>query len=368
MNSHLHGLGALLWAAAGIASAGLAGCGGDDHQEAEAGQRPPVQVRVETIQARNEAGIYRAVGRVKNARESTIASKVMGKVRAVRVKAGDLVKEGELLISIGDNDVGGQVGQSKGALAQAEAARVIARQSLDRMEALKATDSVTSAQYDMAVFDYHRALGAVEQARGALRSAQSFLQETRVIAPFSGRIIDTLIEEGEMASPGSPLVRIEGKGDLEFEASVTAHDITAMKVGQAVTVELDTAPGNPRAIAGDIHEIVPAMDRVTHSNTVRVRLGRTEGLLSGTFGRVLFFRENGRGPGVLVDRDRLVRTGQLTGVFVVGGDERIRLRLVREGLHYNGKVEVLSGLSVGDRLVVSPTSALEDGQPARVVP
>jgi RND family efflux transporter MFP subunit len=304
---------------------------------------------------------------VKNTRESTIASKVMGKVAAVRVEAGEFVKEGQLLISIGDQDVSGQVEQAKGALAQAEAARLIAKQMLDRIETLKQSNSVTQAQHDKAVFDYQSAVGAVEQARGALTTAQSYLQETRVVAPFSGRIIDTLIEEGEMASPGYPLVRIEGDGELEFEATVTAQDIHAMAVGQPVTVELDAGRANARTIRGTVHEIVPAMDRVTHSNTVRVRLDATEGLRSGMFGRVTIARASGSCPGVLVDESRVVRTGQLVGVFVVGGDDRVRLRLVRQGRQHDGKVEVLSGLTSGDRLIVSSTTELHDGQPAKVV-
>ena len=355
---------AVLWMAGTV---GLAGCGGHERQGGGAQELPTAEVRVEPIKARRDTGVFHAVGRTKNTRETTIASKVMGKVSAVRVQAGELVKEGQLLISIDDHDVSGQVGQAKGALAQAEAARVIAKQMLDRIETLKDSNSVTQAQYDKAVFDHERARGAVEQARGALMSAQSYLQATRVVAPFSGRVVDTLIEEGEMASPGYPLVRIEGDGDLEFEATVTAQDINAMTVGQPVTVELDAGRNDPRKIPGKIYEIVPAMDRVTHSNTVRIHLDATEGLRSGMFGRASFARTSGSCPGVLVGEDRLVRTGQLTGVFVVGGGDRVRLRLVREGRHNGGKVEVLSGLTAGDRLIVSETADLKDGQPAKVV-
>lgn len=367
MNMRLRNVVFLASLTAGTAFAGSAGCSEHDGQEAAAKELPTAEVRVVTIEARSDTGVIHAVGRVKNTQETTVASKVMGKVSAVRVKAGEVVKEGQLLISIDDHDVGGQLGQAKGALAQAEAARVIAKQMLDRMVTLKASNSISSAEYDKAVFDYELARGAVEQARGALMSAQSYLQATRVVAPFSGRIVDTMIEEGEMASPGYPLLRIEGDGDLEFEATVTAQDIGAMAVGQPVTVELDAERNEPRKVSGRIHEIVPAMDRVTHSNTVRIRLEATEGLRSGMFGRASFARATGTCPGVLVNESRIVHNGQLSGVFVVGGDDRVRLRLVREGRHIGAKVEVLSGLAAGDRLIVSETADLKDGQPAKVV-
>ncbi len=351
----------------GLLTFGLSSCAKHDSGEVVFQELPSVDVKVETIEARRDTGVFQAVGRVKNMRESTIASKVMGKVAAIRVKAGERVDKGHLLIAIDDRDVRGQMEQAKGALAQAEAARVIAKQMLDRFETLKKSDSASQAKYDKAVFDFQSALGAVAQAKGALKTAQSYLKETRVVAPFKGRIIDTLIEEGEMASPGYPLVRMEGDGELEFEATVTAQEIGALAVGQPVTVELDSGRNDTRELSGTIYEIVPAMDRVTHSNTVRIRLVEMKGLRSGMFGRASFARQSGSCPGVLIPEDRLVRQGQLTGVFVVGADDRLRLRLVREGRHLNGQVEVLSGLANGDRLVASAIEGLVDGQPAKVV-
>ena len=356
------------WLVAGVLVASMFGCA--DHAPPKASPKilPTAEVSVEPIESRRDAGSFQAVGRIKSVRESMLAGKVMGKVFRVHVAAGDVVKKGQHLITIDNSDARSRVTQAKGALAQAEAAKVIARQMLDRFETLKEKDSASQAKYDKAVFDYQSALGAVKQANGALSTAQAYLKETRVIAPFDGRIIDTLIEEGEMAAPGVPLLRMEGDGELEFEATVTAQDIAALRVGQSVVVELEVGRGGKREIPGVIHEIVPAMDRVTHSNTVRVRIQEHEELRSGMFGRVTFARMAGSCPGVVIAEDRLVRTGQLSAVFVVDADEHVRLRLVREGRRSGGKVEIVSGLGDGDRLVVSAVADLKDGQPAKVVP
>ncbi len=355
------------WFAAGVLAVAMFGCTDHAPKKALSKPLPTAEVQTETVESRRDAGSFQAVGRIKSVKESMLAGKVMGKVQRIHVTAGEKVKNGQLLITIDNSDATSRVTQAKGALAQAEAAKTIARQMLDRFETLKEKDSASQAKYDKAMFDYSSALGAVEQARGALSTARAYLKETRVVAPFAGQVIDTLIEEGEMAAPGVPLLRIEGDGELEFEATVTAQDISALRVGQSVTVELEVGRGEKREIPGTIYEIVPAMDRVTHSNTVRVRVKETDGLRSGMFGRATFARVAGSCPGVVIDEDRLVRMGQLSAVFVVDTDDRIRLRLVREGRISNGKVEIVSGLSDGDRLVVSAIDTLKDGQPAKVV-
>lgn len=127
---------------------------------------------------------------------------------------------------------------------------------LDRFERLKELDSASGAKHDQAVFDYNSAVDAVEQASGAVRTAETYLKESTVLAPFDGRIVDTLIEQGEMASPGMPLVRIEGSGPLEFEASVNAQDSAGITLGQVAVVVVDAgrrrAPAAARKVQGTV--------------------------------------------------------------------------------------------------------------------
>jgi multidrug efflux system membrane fusion protein len=352
----------------GLAAAlGLAACS-PEHPEAHAPRvLPTADVQVRTVELSASSGQIHAIGRIKNARESTIASKVMGKVQQVRVKAGDPVRAGALLLEIDSADAAARVAQAKGALAQADAARTIAKQMLERFERLKAQDSASEAKHDQAVFDYQSAMGAVEQASGALRTAEAYLRESRVLAPFDGRVVDTLIEEGEMASPGMPLLRVEGDGELEFEASVNATDTSLIAVKQPVTVVVDVSRDEVREVAGTVAEVVPSLDRITHTNTVRIRVSDPAGLRSGMFGRARFMAGAESCASVFVSADRVIRRGQLSAVFILDGDGVVRLRLVREGERRGQEVEILSGLAEGDRLIVGDTRSLVDGQPGRVV-
>lgn len=327
---------------------------------------PPATVQIQTLELDSGKGQLEAVGRVKYKRESTVSARVMGRVIDVRVKSGDTVRKGQVLLRIDDRDARGRVDQARGALTSAKAAAEVAKQMLERFEKLRAQDAASKAKLDKARFDFDNAQGAIIQARGALQTAQAFLKDTVVLSPYSGKVVDTMIEEGEMAAPGYPLVRIEGQSDLEFEATVSARDLGAIHEGMDVEVFLDTTRGEPQKIAGTVTEVVPAADRVTHSNLVRVKLTDTDGVRSGTFGRVRFADVESSCDGMLVAQDRIVRRGQLEAVFVVDETDRVRLRLVRTGRTVGPEIEVLSGLSEGDRLVVSKLSDLVDGQPAKV--
>jgi RND family efflux transporter MFP subunit len=354
----------------GMMIAGLSlfasGCSHDT--PAEAMELPTAEVSVAMLSAGTEGGYFETVGRVKNVRESILASKVMGSVTALKVKSGDHVKRGQLLLSIDAKDVAGQVQQAGGALAQANAALSISKSNFERFEELKASGSASQAEYDKALFDYQTAQGAVKQAKGAMATAGSYLSEARVTAPFDGIVVDTMIEQGEMVAPGRPLVRMEGatqgKSDLEFETTVTERDVDHLKVGTSIDVALDTL--GDKLVDGTISEIVPSSDG-THSNTVRVKLEGVDGIRTGMFGRARFALPEGAAAVMTVPADRIVRHGQLSAIYVVDATDTIRLRLIREGRTLGDRVEVLGGPSATDRLVISEIARLIDSQGAKVV-
>lgn len=346
----------------------LAAAGCASHEPASiAAPKPTAEVTVRTLSAAGDAATFMTVGRVKNVKESVLASKVMGMVNEVRVKSGDAVKKGALLMRIDDRDVLGGVQQAKGAVAQAEAGLSIAETNFKRFEELFKKGSASQAEFDKARFEYESAQGAVKTARGALATAGSMAGEARVTAPFDGTVVDTMIEQGEMVAPGRPLVKIEGASEqLEFETTVDERDVRELSVDQVVAVTLDLSRDEQKETKGTISEIVPASDTGTHTTTVRIRLNDQDGVRSGTFGRARFPRGGERSTSLTVPADRVVQHGQLSGVYIVDETDAVRLRLVRTGRAMGQDVEILSGLRDGDRLITSPTEKLIDGQPAKV--
>lgn len=327
---------------------------------------PVAQVKTQILELEGDASQLEAVGRVKNLKESTVSARVMGRIMKVRVKAGTQVRKGQVLLRIDDRSARSRVEQARGALASATAAEQIAGQMLARFEKLRSQDAASKAKFDKATFDHENAKGAVIQGRGALLGAQTFLKDTVVMAPFAGKVVDTLIEEGEMAAPGYPLVKIEGVSNLEFEATVSGRDIGAIEQNMKVQIFLDVGRGKSREISGTVSEIVSVSDRITHSNLVRIRLSETDGVRSGVFGRVRFSSVKSSCDGLLVPIDRIISKGQLAAVYVVDETDHVRLRLVKAGRQVDGQTEILGGLSQGDRFIASDLKDLIDGQPAEV--
>jgi RND family efflux transporter MFP subunit len=357
------------FAGATVLAIGTSGCGTHEAKSKDHASvaLAPAKVDVRAVHAATEGGALQAIGRVKNVRESTLTARAMGKIVAVAVKSGDTVKTGQVLARIDDADAQGRVAQARGAVAQAEAARVIAKQNLERFEKLRETDSASEAKYQKAVFDFQSAVGAHEQASGALRTAEAYLRETTIVAPFDGRVVDTLVEVGESAAPGQPVARLEGGSEMEFEATVGAAEIAAIARGQRATVAVDGPAGAVLELAGTVTEVVPAQDVMTHTSTVRIRIDPDARIRSGMFGRARFSVGVKSCPSVYVPADLVQRRGQLSALFVVDSGNALRLRLVTEGAKRGTDVEILSGLADGERLVVSDVRALKDGQPAQVV-
>jgi len=187
-----------------------------------------------------------------------------------------------------------------------------------------------------------------------------------VTAPFAGIITDMRAEVGTLAAPGVSLVTLEDDRRYRLEVAVEESRVGVVRVGDAVKVIIEAA--GPGEFPGRVAEIVPTLDTGSRSYTVKIDLqaeATPPGLLrSGLYGKARF--AVGQRQALLVPRAAVTTRGQLVGVFAVDGENVARLRLIKTGKEYGDRVEVLSGLSAGDRIAVSRLEALSDG--AKVAP
>lgn len=346
----------------GLSLSLLAGSGCGKH-EAKHTEAPPVPVRVATVQPVRESGSVEAVGTLRAAREATIAGKVMGTVVEIRKRAGDTVRQGEILLVIDSRDVAGQVAQAEGALAQARAAAVLAETNFKRFEQLFARGAASQLELDQARYQHETALGAVRQAEGAVTTATSYQAYARIPAPFAGRVVDQLCEEGDLASPGRPLMKLEDSSHLRLFASLEASRADAAIVGARVEVLVPSRPG--RTIAGTIAEVTPAADPGTRSILVKIDLEEDPALKAGVFGRALL--PLGERDVLRVPATAVVRRGGMAGVFVADGG-RAMFRMVVLDEDRPEAPAVTSGLSGGESVVLDPPATLEVGSRVEVRP
>lgn len=376
------------------AALAAAGCGAHESPAREA-SRAPLDVQVGQALVRSVSRPLEAGGVVRARTTATLVSRIVAEVHAVLVQPGDRVKAGQPLIRLDARDLAAGQARAQAGLAAAEqAARaaVTARDGADaglalasathrRLAELRAKNSATPHELDQAVSGLKgaeaQALGAqagvrqaeagVEAARAALSSASVAVSWATITAPFDGIVTEKMVEPGNMASPGVPLMTVEDTRGFRLEVRVDESRAAAIDREKPVPVILDSADspsGSAPALEGTISEFSRALDPGSHAFLVKIDLPARSGVRSGMFGRARF-----AGPqtdALLVPPTAVVQRGQVSAVFVVGSD-RASLRLVQVGSATEAGTELTAGVEAGERVVVAPPPGLVDGAPVREV-
>lgn len=342
--------------------------------------------------ARSEqALLYEAIGTIQPRMSTTLSSKVMGNVLEVLKREGDPVSEGEVVVKIDAKDLasdlaGARAGLSETvamvselekSLAAAEAQKDQAASSLNlaemtfgRMKGLFEKKSISKQEYDQAENQLNMARSQMKaaeaqiagisarrgtiqakmgQAQAGINKVQTIKNLAEVTAPFAGKVTDRRIEPGMLAAPGVPLLVIEDDQHLRFEAIVPESLIASIEVGLEVPVLVDALPDRP--LAGKVAEIAPSGDVLSHSFLVKIAVPVAPGLRSGMYGRGRFLQ--GREQVVLVPRAAVETRGQLEGLWIERAGQPIYC-LIRTGRSFGDQIEVLTGLSEGERFLAEP--------------
>jgi RND family efflux transporter MFP subunit len=236
--------------------------------------------------------------------------------------------------------------QMRETLKAAQAQRDLAKSELARVEELLKRNVTTRQRHDQVVSALRVAEAEVDRLRQSLAEAETALSYTEIRAPGAGRVIDRLAEPGDVAAPGQPLLRLYDPAALRVEAPVRESLAVNLTVGQTLRVEI---PALQETVEGPIDEIVPFSDPGARTLLVKVAIPADPRLLAGMFARAAI--PAGERERILVPATAVTRIGQLEFVTVVGEDGVAR-RLVTTGNSTgDGRIEVLSGLRAGERVV-----------------
>ena len=332
----------------------VAGCKGKEEKSEI--KRPVVSdVTMAVITSTTVDEFYETTGTVRSDRTSMVASRAMGVVTSLLVREGDIVKAGQLLLTIDDRNATQRVRAAGMVVESAKQNKSLAEMTWQRYKNLYDDKALTrqemdqvEAQKKVAEAEYERVKAMAEEAR----INQSF---TQVTAPVSGRVTERRTDTGSMASPGMPLLIIEGGGSPTIEASVDAGLGNKVKAGMSVTAVIETLDGPLR---GKVREVFPAVDPLSRTFTIKVGLKDVRPK-SGLFARVRI--PVGKREAILVPAKAVVSKGQLTGVYAVDGQGVIAYRLVRAGNASAAGTEILSGLAAGDRVITDGIDRVIDG-------
>jgi RND family efflux transporter MFP subunit len=348
-------------------------------------ESPPARVsglRIETARLEMLPDVYEAAGTVRSATTSVLAAQIPGTVLAVRVKAGDRVRRGQLLVVLDDRTPRAQLAAARAgveeaaqggteidqAIAAAAADRQFAEATFKRYQGLLEKNSVSKQEFEGAESRYkaalanERALAAKKkqiEARGAqaashVESAQAVYSYSHVTSPIDGMVASKAVDPGTVVMPGMPLLTVEDPNRYRLEASVPERVVSKVALGMKVRVD-----SGGKSAEGHVAEIVPSADPASRTFLVKIELPRHAGCRSGDYGTARF--AIGEARRLLVAREAVAVHGQLEGVYVLGPENKAEFRLIKTGKDFEGRVEVLSGLNEGERVVVSQAAQLRDG-------
>lgn len=306
-----------------------------------AGSRVEVRTSIET-QATRIAGTVRPTD------ETLLGSRVLSTVLAIHVRAGETVSRGDLLVELDAAAASAALEQRRQAEASAIAALEAATLARDRARQVFDRGSLSQADFDAALTAFRRARAERERAAQAVAEAGTLLSFTRIEAPIDGRIVERLVEPGDVVAPGQPLLKLFNPGRLRIEAEVRESLVARVNPGDTLRARIDAID---RELAVTVEEIVPTANPGSRTFLVKALLPTLEDVYPGMFARLeipVGTREVIRVPVAAVER-----TGQLTFVRTIAGGAAER-RMVRVGAATATGIEVVSGLAAGETLVLPP--------------
>jgi RND family efflux transporter MFP subunit len=331
---------------------GLIWVQGGFHSKVPGGLSRPVAEKlpeVKTIQVQAESTVETVTvpGTVAAREIARVAARILGYVVELKADAGDEVQKGQILLRIDTKEMAERLDQAKANLESAKADLTKARNDYGRFKALFENQSVAKKDYDDALAKYEVAQAAEQRSEAALEEARTAMSYGVVTSPFDGVVAERNVNLGDLATPGRTLMSIYNPETLELVAAVGEQYAAFVETGGLVRLEV---PSIDLKQNSTVREVVPQRDEKSRTITIKAPLSPTKGLKPGLYGRLSF---NTRASEAIVIPAAAVHVvGQLETVKVLE-DGTIMVRHVKTGRNLDeGKVEIISGLTAGERVVI----------------
>lgn len=332
----------------------LAGCGRGDAAPQTGGGGPggrgmggPVPVETDTVVIGDIAREVSVSGTVTPIRSVGVNAQLGGALLSVLVQEGDTVSEGRVLARIDDRELQSQ-------LRSAEAAYEVAASAMERAEQLLARQVITQPEYERD----RTAFEAARSQRDQLLTRTGFAE---VRAPVTGVVTEKNVEAGDVVGPNTRLFNLADVSTMVVRVSVSELDVVEMAPGQQVRVSLDAYPGE--RLTGGIRRVFPSADPGTRLVPVEVEITGAESrrlARPGFLARVTFSL-NPHSGALLIPAEAVVSRPGGQGIFVVTEAGTVAFRSITTGASQSGRVEVVTGVRAGERVVVAGANQLRDG-------
>jgi RND family efflux transporter MFP subunit len=334
------------------------------------------------VEASAGTPILTASGYVVARRKAVVSAKIQGRLSALRVEEGSVVREGETLARLESIDYEAAVARSRAAVQRAEAELAENRRQLRLADDMAKQKVISDDQREAAGSRVRIAEAALAQAAADLSFAEAQLQNTVIRAPFGGVVVKKMAEVGESVAPIPPGVNISTSSGaivaladletLEVEADVAEANVAKVASGQPAEVTVEAIPD--RRYKAVLRQVIPTADRTKATVMVKVTiLDKDKDLKPEMSAKVTFLEPEKKEqpdaaaaqPVVLVPRSAVATRDGKPTVFLVR-EGKAQARAVVLGTERQGQVIVQDGLAGGETIVAKPGDELKDGSPVRV--
>ncbi len=342
--------------------------------------KPVVELGVVTTLSPAQADVkLMATGYVVPQRRAMVAARQQGRISKLHVVEGQEVKEGALIASLESDDPAAALSEARAGLLTAQARLAAARANLaeaelqlSREKQLMATNTTNQAaldtaqsRSDVARANVQAAEADVATARARAERAQVTMDNTRIVAPFSGRVVRKLVETGEIPNQQNAVVELVDFNTLVLEADVSESKIGQVRLDDPAEMTLDAYPTVRHR--GQVAEIRPTVDKQKATVLVKVKfVDPVPGILPQMAGRVLFLShaldaEKLKEPAKIVVPAAAIVEREGSKVVFTAGDGRVRLVSIVVGDRLGEAYELKQGPAPGTKVVLRPDERLEDG-------
>lgn len=348
---------------------------------------PAITVDVTTVSLvypSQSLSILNASGYIVAQRKAAVASKITGRLVALRVEEGSKVKKGQIIAQMESADVSAAKDQAAANLNTARANLEQVKEDRNNLEKdyaryrrLAEGGYVAQSEYDAINTRYKRAIEGVKAAEATvmaaaavLTGAKANLDYTLIRAPFNGVVLTKNADVGDIVTPlgaaataKAAVVTIADMSSLQVEVDVSETSIASIRVGQPCDIQLDAL--SDKRFRGEVHAIVPTVDRTKATVLVKVRfLDLDPRMLPDMSAKVSFLSRNLKPeelkPRIAVNQAAFMNSSEQSIVFLLQGSH-VQQTSLQLGKKLGDMMEVTEGLKPGDRVVINPPKGLKNG-------
>lgn len=336
------------------------------------------QVQTEAVISGTISEQITLTGALKPKNQVDVNPKIPGRLIRLTIDTGQAVARGALIATIEDDEIKQQIERSKASISvvdatigQREAEFRNAQVELERNRKLVAEGIVSRTVLDTLETRHQVAQSQLTLARAQRRQAEAELREltirqgqTRVYAPLSGVVAKRHVDVGAMLSSGTPIVTVVSLDPMVIEATASERDIARIRSGTTVKVTVDSLP--EQQFTGRVLRIAPLLDPQTRNGMVEIEISNRGQMLKGEMFARIQLDLGSKRETALLPRDALVYRGEQPGVYKIEND-LAKFYTVETGLTQADKVEVVSGLQVGDVVITRGSNLIKEGDRVRTM-